>query len=630
MKKMYGFIGLLLLLILPACVPLPELDFAREALERGDLENAYQYYLEALKKAHDDEQALKGLEAVRAQLTSRAIRESASVLERSAEPSVPKLQLALSKLNGAKQYDPNNSLLDPTRTKYQNHITRIRNENKNKADQMRVALLSQQFPHANQLIMQIKDSDPQSDLWRTLESEYVSSYGDFLRRRFNALLSQERFTEARDVVREFRSLNFREHQVALLRKALDERELRWLKARLDDDLSHNRFYRAYKTIQEAGQKQALSSLMDGIRERGSKFYLDQARRRMKKGELSRAYLEVIKGYELDSRFPGMFETRRKLSDEVLKRVQKFIAIPTFGAPKKNPDLGPQFSDALISYLFQTLSYGIHIVEREKIDILLEEQRREFKEVGNILNVDLIITGNVSLMNIDHQKSENQITTRPVKVGERLVENPAYDQAIREEGSQSSYLPPRLIKVDETRTFTYKKGRAFVKGFAGVSARIFDTREGRITSADTFNAKFQAADDYQDAIDVAGVREDPLELPSDTEVMEKLRNEVISKIAAVVQKRFEKRERSFLEEAKHYLNRREEDKVIDALARGFMYCTEAKVKPDDRDFVTIRKMILERTEQDFLSLELVGKEPPRDVVQGEIVIPAPGEGTDQPK
>ena len=607
-----------LLLVLTACVPLAELESARQASEKGDLELAHQIYLTTLKQAPDNEDVLKGLRAVRTKLTNRAIKEAAAVLRSSPGSSVPQLQLAISKLDAAKPYDPDDRLLGPTRTKYQDRITQIKNENKTRAEQVRAALTSEQFPSAKKLIEDIKKSDPQADLWRTVESDYTSKHGEFLQRRFKVLLSEKKFLEAKNVVQQLKISNTPADQIARLTKTLEEQEIRWLKAKLDHEVSNKHFYKAYLAIMESGHQKAFSALMDDLRTRGSKFYLDQATRRLKRKELSWAYLEAVKGYELDSGLPGMFEIHRRTRDEVLKKIQEYIAIPAFGAPQKNPDLGPQFSDALISYLFRILPYGINIVEREKIDLLIEEQKREFKEVGNILNVDLIITGNVSLMNIDRQKNQREATVR-VKVGERKEPNPEYELLLKTYGSQVGYLanlPPRVISVPVYETFKYKKGEVVVKGFATVSARIFDTKEGRITYAQEFNAKFRAEDSYQDALEIAGVKDDPLETPTDTEVLEKLRNQIIPQLAAVIQKQFEKRERLFLGEARYYLTRREIEKVMNPLARGFLYCVKAKVKSDDSDFVALRNMILEQTEQNFLAPEIVEDEQAQNVAQEE--------------
>jgi hypothetical protein len=297
----------------------------------------------------------------------------------------------------------------------------------------------------------------------------------------------------------------------------------------------------------------------------------------------------------------MFEMHRDTRDKVLDMVQKYIAIPAFGSPQDNPDVGVQFSDALISYLFRILPYGINIVERGKIDMLMAEHKREFAEVANILKVDLIVTGNVSLLTIDRQDTKGQNTVR-VPIGEKLEVNPEYEVYIQTHDPKSPNpgTPPRkTIKVKEYGTFTINKGRTTIKGFSSVAVRIFNTSKGRITYAQEFNANYQAADDYQDGLDLAGIESDPLELPSDTEIKEKLRNQIVQQLADVIQAQFEKRERTFMQTATYHISRREMKPAIDELAKGFLYCVKAKVDFNDPDFTEIRNKSVELTETNFI-------------------------------
>jgi hypothetical protein len=336
-------------------------------------------------------------------------------------------------------------------------------------------------------------------------------------------------------------------------------------------------------------------MLQDIQLKGSTFYLQKAQNYFQRGNVSRAYLEAVKGYELDPQLPELFEIYRDTRDEILKKLQVYIAISAFGAPDGKPDLGPQFSDALISYLFRTLPYGINIVEREKIDLLMKEHKREFEVLGDILNVNMIVTGNVSLMNIDKQNAQN-VTTVRVQTGEKKEANPEYDLILKtHKNLEKVTLPNPVITIPLYETYNYTHGKTTIKGFATVSVRIFDVQQGSIIYAQEFNANYEKSDTYQDAVAPANIQGDLLELPTDTEVMENLRNSIIEQLAAVIQQHFEKREGSFLKDAQYFLVRKEVPKAIDALAAGFLYCTKAGIGKESSAFQTIRDLIIEHTE-----------------------------------
>ncbi|MCP5003852.1 MAG: hypothetical protein GY941_07860 [Planctomycetes bacterium] len=582
-----------------------EMETARQAAQRNELETAYKSYLEALKKDPENKEALSEIKVVRAKLINPVISEADNLVKLSPQPTIPLIEEAISKLDAVSQFDPGGKLLNPSRKHFEELITQIRDANRALSQRVRVDISTGDFELARKNIQKIKISDPSAGIIRTLNGEYNSAYKTFLEQKMTALLKKKKFKEAREILRQIEDLKPSSDEKVRLTNLFKKYELKKIESDVDVMLSKNQYYKAYLTIIDNGYKELLSTKLVEISLRGSQFYLWQATKRLELGEVSKGYLAAVKGLELDSRLTNMFETHRDARDEILKMLQKYIAISAFGAPSDNPDAGPQFSDALISYLFRTLPYGINIVEREKIDMLMDEHKREFKEVGDILNVDIIVTGNVSLMKIDKQNTESVATIR-AKVGEKRETNPEYEMALRVRRNSTSTvnlppLPPASVKVPVYENFKYTKGKTTVKGFANVSVRIFDTHKGSITYADEFNANYKATDEYQDSVEPAGVTGDPLEILSDTEVTEKLRNEIIKQLADVIQKQFEERAKLFLQDAKYHIARKEVDRAINFLAQGFLYCVKAQIAQDNSYFSEIRKLIVEETERNFLEL-----------------------------
>ncbi|MDM8543726.1 hypothetical protein QUF90_21845 [Desulfococcaceae bacterium HSG9] len=557
-----------ILFLLTSCAPsrLVELDSAINALGNGNFELAYQYYEQVLSRLPQNEEALQGIQKLRIKLTKRGINEAKKTMVSVSNPSIPHIHKAIAKLDAFRRYDPQNTLLEPTRRRYKKMIADIKQETKAHVQRVRSALAKNKFKEARENLAYIQSRNPQSTIIPKLEEEY---------KRAEAV--------------------YRERQSQDIKEAL--------KKTIEEMVNKQQYYSAYLAIIESDFKDDFSDKLLDIQIKGSNFYLEQARRRLIHGDTSRAYLESVKGNELDPKAPELFEIYRDTRDAILKKLQKYIAISAFGAPAEKPDLGPQFSDALISYLFRTLPYGSNIVEREKIDLLMKEHKREFEVLGNILNVDMIIIGNVSLMNIDTQKAESVATVR-VKSGEKREVNPEYEllQKSKNQEDQKLPLPSAVITTPIYENYTYKKGKTTIKGFATVSVRIFDVRKGSISYAQEFNAKYQMMDEYQDSVEPAGIKGDLLELPSRTEVMENLRNSIIKQLAKVIQDHFEKREEKLLKDAQYFLVRLEIDKAIDALAKGFLYCIKSikpNIRQDNAAFKKIRNLIVEYTERDYI-------------------------------
>ncbi|WP_022668976.1 hypothetical protein [Desulfospira joergensenii] len=565
-------------------------------MAKGDLVTAYEHYLNVLKESPSNKEALTALGRIRSQLTQTARQDAAARLQSSEVQTAPLLRSSLQILKNASRFDPDGSLLGNDIRQYESRLVQMDTDNGHRADQVRELIQARRFPEARKILNTIAQTDPDfEDLFR-LNGEFRTGYGDLLEKQIMQAYKDGRLNEARLALAKWKSLGFDPAEQSRLQTEIKTQEISSLQIKTRRLVRRKQYYTAYRELNQSPFKGEIHDMMAEVRRDGARFYLNQALQRTAAGNISRAYLESVKGFELNPEYPGMFEMHRDSRDKILKQVQRYIAIPAFDSPKDNPDVGTQFSDALISYLFRILPYGINIVERGKIDILMEEHKREFSQVANILNVDLIVTGNVSLLKIDRQDNQRQSTVR-VPMGEKLAVNPEYEAFLQSGRTQKA--PPKTVKVKEYGNFTINKGNSVVKGFAGVAVRIFDTSKGRITYAQEFNANYQEEDEYQDALEMAGIEGDPLTLSTDTEISEKLRKNIVKQLATVIQKQFEKREKDFLETARYHLSRREKDLAVKELARGFLYCVKAKIAPKDPDFTHIRENIIKLTETDYL-------------------------------
>ncbi len=594
--------SLIVLLVLASCVPPQEMNSARNLYQSGRLEDAFHSYQSILQKDPNNREAVATLERIKQDIVNRAIAQAQQACD-PGSTQIAQVDQALGILKQAERYAPGNQKLAAITQRFLNQRQKIKESNLIKSEEFRLALRDHQFDKAQQLLNQLGNSDPTTPGLAEMQQNYNSAYISYLKQELETAVKNGNFSKAKENLVRLEKLSLPAAERKQLERLIKTAESGKIKQQVERLLEQHQYYTAYLLILSHGYEQELAAELDRIRSEGSLFYLQQSSLRLEQGNISRAYIEAVKGLELAPDNTELFDLHRDTRDQVLQQVQQYIAIPLFGAPRDQPDLGPQLSDALISYLFRILPYGINIVEREKIDLLLEEQKLEYKKVGTLLNVDLIVTGNISLLNIDRQESSRTVTTK-VKTGEKVISNPEYEAWLRLplETRNHTQQPQKLLTMPSYQTFSYKKGTVTLKGFTSVSLRIFDTRKGSVTYAQEFNANYTVSDDFQDELELGGIPGDPLELPSDTEIREKLRNKIIRQIAAVIGKQFDKREHNFLVDAKYHLSRHENDLALDKLAQGFLYCIKAKIKTSDPDYSELRDRIIKLTEIGFLPLD----------------------------
>ena len=368
-----------------------------------------------------------------------------------------------------------------------------------------------------------------------------------------------------------------------------------------DFTKNNRWYEAHNFLLDLNFD-AIQRELSNIKPKGSAYYYKLAKSSVEKqNNYYKGYIYSLMANELNPSDFEIFNINKKTQDYIDKSIQKNIAVASFDSPSNDPDAGKQFSDSLISYLYQVLPYGINILERDKIDFVLKEQKTETKSAGKMLNVDLIVTGTVSLYKVDELVDE-RIATVKVKVGDETIENPEFSQMATRYGTNQSKwpkIPPRTIQKAKYQLLNYKKGTAQLKGFAKVSIRIFDTEKGTITFVKDFDASRVNSSEFQDEVKGANIRYIPKKLPSNTEIKESMRKGIIAKIARIVQAAFENREIRFLNEANFFIERKEYESALEPLAQGYFYCIKDNLGLKNKTFLQISNMINDISGRDSL-------------------------------
>ena len=357
----------------------------------------------------------------------------------------------------------------------------------------------------------------------------------------------------------------------------------------------NRWFQAYTLLKNSNFR-GIEQEIEKIKRLGSAYYYNNARTLCDLGEIHRAYASIVKAKKLNPKDLAISTLYETCDDLIQKEIQIYIAVAGFGSPKDEPDIGTLFSDTLLTKLSTIVSFGINLIEREKIDILLKEKKMEHKSNENILGVDLILSGNVSLLKIDRNVSAT-LATAKVKVGEEEQTNPKFLLYLKLYGSDTSNwpeIPPETIKEDKYEIVKYKKGKVSMEAFVNVSVRIFDTKRAKIVYAKEFQDSLTKTDTFQESVKEAGIKEDPLELPSKTKIESELLNKVINRIIAAIPPYFVHRESKFLERAKDHIKRQEYKKALKFLDQGYLFCQHAKVNNEtSREIFNLLVQLSER-------------------------------------
>lgn len=357
---------------------------------------------------------------------------------------------------------------------------------------------------------------------------------------------------------------------------------------------HNRYISAYQIISDIGESD-FKELLQSIRDEGSVYYISVSKKEYADNKPFHAYIAAVKAKTLDPVQDDIFKFHRDREDEVDASIRVQIGIPAFSSPQNKPEAGEEFSDALISYLNKTLPYGISIMERSKIDMLLKERRlNNMKKAAEILGTDLFATGNVSTLNVDslgREQTKRTITER-VKMGKVNVPNPEYSDFLTRYGSDKSFwprIPRRTIEQDVYEIVKYERGEGKIQGAMTVSVRMF-TMGGAIIRSETFRTDDMVQDTFQDGVPAANIKDDPLELPTVLAMEQKLSQRVVEKVAPWMLESFQVRQGRYYLEGENHIQRREYDKAVVALAKGYLYSIKDNVDPEDEWFKKIYQTV----------------------------------------
>jgi len=274
--------------------------------------------------------------------------------------------------------------------------------------------------------------------------------------------------------------------------------------------------------------------------------------------------------EFNPDYEDLFKKTKTVEDSIVERVKKSIAVFDFKSPSYSTDSGVLVANNLISNLFNSASKDINILERENLKSILEEMKlgqigvvseSTAQEMGRIYGIDIAIMGSVLLYKVDATDSRSSETVR-YKVGEEISDNIDYlnwkamNPNPKKEDLRSA--PKAKILTPKYEEKEYDVQHMKKVGFIQLSFRIVDVATGANTRVETIERKKIVEDQSNAGIKDANVKFDPLEIPTDTELLQSMATEVVEELSREVLKPLRNLEKKYFEKGEEFLLKRKEN------------------------------------------------------------------------
>ena len=284
---------------------------------------------------------------------------------------------------------------------------------------------------------------------------------------------------------------------------------------------------------------------------------------------------LLKGIsEINPAYPELFNDIRQVEDAIYDRSKRKIAVFDFNSPVDSNDAGVIVANNLISRLFNNASNDITILERENLKSILEEMKlgqigvvseSTAKEMGRVYGIDFAIMGSVLLYKVDSNTAASTKTIR-YQVGEKIQDNIDYLNWIAANPKPSrkelQSAPKAKIMVPEYGEKEYEVTQTKKVGFLQLSFRIVDVLTGENTRVDTIERKIEESDSSNAGVRDAGIEFDPMEVPTDTEILQTLTEEIVEHMAAEVLRPLQQLETFYFNQGKDRERRAELEAAVE--------------------------------------------------------------------
>jgi tetratricopeptide (TPR) repeat protein len=299
-----------------------------------------------------------------------------------------------------------------------------------------------------------------------------------------------------------------------------------------------------------------------------------ASRHIDNGQYAMAWNLLSAVQEVMPTYPEIFNKIREVEDAIASRAKRSIAVFDFNSPSDSDDAGVIVANNLISRLFNNASNDISILERENLKSILEEMKlgqigvvseSTAKEMGRVYGIDFAIMGSVLLYKVDENSAQSTKTIR-YQTGEKISDNIDYLnwQASNPDPNKKELksAPQAKVMMPEFGQTEYNVTQTKKVGFIQLSFRIVDVLTGENTRVETIERKLQEQDSANAGVAEAGVIFDPMEIPTDTEILQQLTEQVVESMASEILRPLQQLETFYFNKGQDSERRSEIDNAVE--------------------------------------------------------------------
>lgn len=284
------------------------------------------------------------------------------------------------------------------------------------------------------------------------------------------------------------------------------------------------------------------------------------------------WLKKLEG--IDPNYKGVFHKLQLAKDKIKTRIKKSIAVFDFSSPTESKDAGRIIASKLVSFLSKNASGDLKIIERENLQSILKEMQLgqtglvdidTAKKVGKMRGIDTFILGSVLHFYSKSKDYPSKNTVR-VQIDTRTEDNPAFEEWRYYHPSptleEKRTAPPMKIEKPVYELYTYETGTTKVISFIEIAYKLVDTMTGENLFSNTISGKLTKQDDYHHGLPAANIKEDPLELPTDVEVLNDLTNQKVSEVGLSVLENFQSLELIYFNKGEKQFKRRKYEEAVE--------------------------------------------------------------------
>jgi tetratricopeptide (TPR) repeat protein len=294
------------------------------------------------------------------------------------------------------------------------------------------------------------------------------------------------------------------------------------------------------------------------------------------GYVGNAFAWYEKLMKIDQNYQDVFFKVQAVKDKIRERVVRKIAIMDFTPPSGNADAGRIVTDSLLAYITAHAGSDVKILARDVLGAILKEIElgqaglydiESAKKAGKLKGTDVFIFGSVLNFNVEKNVSEGY-KSENVVVGKRTIQNMAYQMWLmsikgktptKEELMQA---PPATIEEEIRETVKYKVGTEKKRSTVGVSFRVIDLEQGEVVITKTIRKSQEVKGDYSEGVAFANIQYKSLEILSNSELLEKVTQDVVAELSYEVMSRFQNLQTQYFNSAEGFKKKREYERAIE--------------------------------------------------------------------